>query len=231
MRISTELRTFEPSTQATSTNHPAKRVQSQKMFGLGLSRTGTTSLNTALEILGFSSCHFPADPITQIQVRRFLESGQGSLRLSLLETLDSLTDTPVCCIFKGLDAAYPQSKFILTLRDKEAWLDSCERYWQEVSIPSFRENPMQHSYARAINRHLYGVEHFNRRNFSRTFERYHRNVDDYFSRRPGQLLKLRICHGEGWQKLCSFLGSPVPDVPFPEQNKQRTGKNSLCPSR
>jgi hypothetical protein len=29
---------------------------------------------------------------------------------------------------------------------------------------------------------------------------------------------MNICDGEGWEKLCSFLNKPIPDVPFPKEN-------------
>ena len=33
------------------------------------------------------------------------------------------------------------------------------------------------------------------------------------------LLVMDICAGEGWDKLCSFLGAPIPSTPFPNTNK------------
>jgi hypothetical protein len=36
-----------------------------KVFGIGLSRTGTVSLATALTALGIEARHYPHDPITQ----------------------------------------------------------------------------------------------------------------------------------------------------------------------
>jgi hypothetical protein len=40
-----------------------------KVFGIGLSRTGSMSLTEALTILGFRALHFPADPVTQRERR------------------------------------------------------------------------------------------------------------------------------------------------------------------
>ncbi|HEV8715109.1 MAG TPA: sulfotransferase [Candidatus Binatia bacterium] len=39
-------------------------MRRSKIFGLGLSRTGTTSLTEALEILGFSTIHYCSGPMS-----------------------------------------------------------------------------------------------------------------------------------------------------------------------
>jgi Sulfotransferase domain len=44
------------------------------------------------------------------------------------------------------------------------------------------------------------------------------SVLEYFEDRPEALLTLDITAGENWEKLCSFLGVPVPDVEFPFEN-------------
>jgi hypothetical protein len=45
------------------------------------------------------------------------------------------------------------------------------------------------------------------------------SIRDYFSNRDN-LLIMNLAEGEGWEKLCSFLGLPIPDKPFPHANKQ-----------
>jgi hypothetical protein len=43
---------------------------------------------------------------------------------------------------------------------------------------------------------------------------------NYFAERPHDLLTLDICGGRAdWEVLCSFLGVPVPNVPFPNTNR------------
>ena len=40
-----------------------------------------------------------------------------------------------------------------------------------------------------------------------------------FRARPGDLLNVCWETGSGWQELCAFLGKPVPEIPFPHENK------------
>jgi Sulfotransferase domain len=79
-----------------------------KVFGVGLSRTGTTSLHYALGFLGYRSIHFP--PPHQLR--------------ELLNFYDAAVDTPVACVFKELAEAYPDARFVLTVRDMDSWLAS-----------------------------------------------------------------------------------------------------------
>lgn len=197
-----------------------RRSGRKKVFGIGLSRTGTTSLNSALEILGLRSIHFPADPRTRRQILAFLANGGRRLRLSVLRSCDALTDTPVCATFEALDAAYPESRFVLTVRDKESWLGSCQAYWGSGLERFLRERPDDPYavYIAAIGRALYGSVGFDRERFSRAHDDYRARVARHFRGREQDLLVLDLFSGQGWPELCGFLGRPAPDLPFPVEN-------------
>ena len=47
---------------------------------------------------------------------------------------------------------------------------------------------------------------------------------EYFKNRPQDFLNLDIIGGEGWEKLCEFLGKPIPDVPFPRKRVKKYKK-------
>jgi hypothetical protein len=186
-----------------------------KVFGIGLSRTGTTSLNTALCTLGIKSIHFPND------VQTYHELMEAKYDLTVLKSYQGITDTPVVPIYPQLDKAYPGSKFILTVRDKEAWLDSVERHWAKSGW--VRGNPGLYTVTAygywAFNRiSVYGCVVFDRARFSYVYDVHHRNVRHYFADRRQDLLVLDICGGDGWGPLCKFLDKRVPDVRFPHDN-------------
>jgi len=211
-----------------------------KVFGIGLSRTGTTSLADALEGLGVSTIHFPSDPETRRELISFLDGETAALRLSVLELVDALTDTPVCAAYRALDQAYPGSKFILTTRDEDEWLRSCEAYWTMARTSKLRrqlrrvklgrrqlaarlrgedrliEFPL---YVATINRAVYGHPRPGREHFRAAARTYERDAAAYFADRPEDLLIMDICGGDGWDVLCPFLGLPVPTTPFPFSNQ------------
>lgn len=201
--------------------HRSGSQPAAKIFGIGLSRTGTTSLTIALTKLGYASVHFPADALTRNEIAYFLERGDSALRLSVLDDHDGITDTPVCVAFESLDAAYPGSKFILTTRDKASWLASCESFWARWVDPFLaeRSNDSQGGdYIRAICRELYGEVAFDGVMYARAFDAYHDRVREYFADRPADLLSLDISRGMDWAPLRDFLGRPQPAEPFPWAN-------------
>jgi Sulfotransferase domain len=45
----------------------------------------------------------------------------------------------------------------------------------------------------------------------------------YFENRPGKLLVIDICNGDGYEKLCPFLGLPTINEAFPKENHTGSG--------
>lgn len=192
-----------------------------KVFGIGLSRTGSTSLAEALTILGYRAIHFPADPVTQREYSRFFADPGQTLTLSLLDRYDAVTDTPLPCVYQQLDRAYPGSKFIWTTRDKESWLRSCELWWARAVVP-FMENDHKGflgPFMRLAAEVTYGTAYFDATLFSQAYDAHMDEVPRYFRGRDSDLLALNICAGEGWARLTPFLGSTAPDREFPHRNE------------
>lgn len=181
-----------------------------KVFGIGLSRTGTRSLAAALNQLGWNCIHYPDDEVT------FRELREGNFRLSVLRTHDAMTDTPAAPYFADLDRAYPGSKFVLTVREPEGWLQSAERLWRMTA-------DLEDDFTRFINTAVYGCWAFSPERFRYVRERHTESVRSYFDTHPEDLLILDICAGDGWEKLCPFLGVPVPAEPFPHHNNWADG--------
>jgi hypothetical protein len=158
-----------------------------KIFGIGLSRTGTKSLYTALQILGYKAIHYP-------------------LSEEDFDKFEVLTDTPISWRYKLLDGRYPNSKFILTVRDLPQWLKSCERFF-------FNKEPNMWD---QMNRLMcYGTVTFNKDRFAAAYQSHLTGVQAYFANRPNDLLVLNVTGGDGWEKLCAFLDRAVPKVSFP----------------
>ncbi|MEJ7812700.1 MAG: sulfotransferase family protein [Gemmatimonadaceae bacterium] len=183
-----------------------------KVFGIGLSKTGTSSLTEALNMLGVRSVHYPHDDDT------FRELRDGNYRLSVLREYDGVVDIPVAPFFAQLDAQYPGSKFILTVRGREAWLRSIELHWR-LMMDWWHNFPQFKRFHEFISACAYGSIGFNAERFSYAYDAHEREVRRHFAGRPHALLVLDICGGEGWERLCPFLGAAVPDVPFPHANE------------
>jgi hypothetical protein len=189
-----------------------------KVFGIGLSRTGTTSLTVALQMLGFKSIHWPHDSITQRELTAY-HSGRADFRFTIARTFDAVTDTPVATVYRELSQVYPGSRFVLTVRDKTPWLESCANVFKRASRS---ENTLEGylGYRATIRRQLYGRTDFDPSDFEAAYSRHVAGVLNWFEPMSSRLLVMNIIEGEGWEKLCSFLGADEPDAPFPHKNSR-----------
>jgi hypothetical protein len=174
---------------------PRTMLAGMKVFGIGLHKTGTSSLHVAFLLLGLRSRHYFPGEIP-------------------LESFDCFSDMPIPLVYPELDRRCPGSKFILTTRDKEAWLASCRRWFAPTDFP---EAP----HVRERVRECYGTEVFDEAKFSAVYDQHHEGVRRYFARRAEDLLEFSLVERPAWEPLCEFLGLPVPDLPFPHANEYR----------
>jgi Sulfotransferase domain len=192
---------------AETPDSPGRRP---KVFGLGLSRTGTKSLTVALHLLGFDVVHYPTDETS------FAAMVRGAGRFPILDRYDGLTDIVTIPFIAELDALLPGSRFILTVREREDWLCSMENHWRGKTVTVLGREVTTAMCVRSFLRAaVFGCYEFNRERLSRVYDDHFARVHSYFRDRPEDLLVLDIIGGEGWDRLAPFLGCVPPDVPFP----------------
>jgi len=178
-------------------------VSPGKIFGIGLSRTGTTSLHAAAILLGLPAVHPPA-----AAARQWLT---GDFSPATVARFSVYSDLPVAIYFRELDRICPNAKFILTTRDPAAWIDSVERYFAS-SAPSSPRTLLRDMIRIAA----YGTMTFHKPRFIDVFHRHADSVADYFADRPGDLLTIDIgAEADPWRTLCGFVGTAIPECSFP----------------
>jgi 3'-phosphoadenosine 5'-phosphosulfate (PAPS) 3'-phosphatase len=176
-----------------------------KIFGIGLSKTGTTSLSQALRILGLSTIDNPG-------VTHYVPGDLSSIDPGILEENDAFTDTPIPSFYRELDKHFPGSRFILTVRDMDGWLLSCKKQFTQ------KLSDKQNSAHNRLFTDLYDCTVFDEQKFRKGYENFVNGVMEYFSDRPGDLLVMDVSAGDGWEKLCPFLDRGIPGIPFPKAN-------------
>lgn len=174
------------------------------VFCVGLNKTGTTSFHSAMRLLGFKSLHWGGQE-TRDLVANALEKG-----LPLLTYLDqdyrAFSDIEILAKnFELLDAQYPDSKFVLTVRPLDAWLESRRKH-VENNIKKKEEGKYDGNFVK--------VEF---EKWSWLYNTHHKKVREYFAGR-GDYVELDITAGDGWEPLCSLMDIAVPDAPFPHSN-------------
>lgn len=114
-----------------------------KVIGVGLPRTGTTSLATALaELLNCdpSQIHhgMKLQSLTDKQLNFWLKCLKNQVTdeeiREYFEDFQAAIDIPVILIWKDLQRIYPDAKFILTVRDAEDMFES----WHKTIGESLR---------------------------------------------------------------------------------------------
>ncbi|MCI0416751.1 hypothetical protein L0222_28610 [bacterium] len=166
-----------------------------KIFGIGLSRSGTSSLTEALRILGYTAIH---SPTTLQQIRKH----------------QAATDAVIADNFERLDHFFPGSKYIYTIRSRDAWLDSCEKFWLLM------KDQFDNSFLLTeLHKHLYGTDRFDRKLFAEAYERHSARVELFFKHRNHDLLILKVdILKDKWSPLCEFLSRPAPAHEFPRSH-------------
>ena len=172
-----------------------------KVFCIGFHKTGTSSMASALKTLGYRVAGPTGTKDPDIEKKVF------TMAYGLADQFDAFQDNPWPIIYKELDQKYPDSKFILMLRDSQSWIRSQVRHFGKKKTP--------------MRKWIYGVgcPAGNEDIYIKRFEDHNKEVTEYFKDRPQDLLVLDLTKGDGWKKLCGFLGTAIPGVPFPHRNK------------
>jgi hypothetical protein len=173
-----------------------------KIFCIGFHKTASSSLAAALEILLGSRVCGPVG-----HLRPDIARSYRRLAHEVLDDYVAFKDNPWTILYRDLDQWCPNSKFILTIRDSQKWFHSALRNFGGQSTP-MREL-------------IYGPGRGdptgNEDLYIARYERHNAEALEYFSGRT-DLLIMDISLGDGWDKLCGFLGMPRPAVDFPSIN-------------
>jgi hypothetical protein len=97
-----------------------------QIIGAGFGRTGTLSLKTALETLGYSPCYHMTTVIAQPErIGAWKEVADRQARRKPIDWeavfggFQATVDWPGCTYWRELTAAYPEAKVLLSVRDPE----------------------------------------------------------------------------------------------------------------
>jgi hypothetical protein len=190
------------------------------VFCIGLVKTGTTSLLRALNTLGWPGCNdIPLMDEAWATWRKNL--GMTKIIPEPFDTLvgkyRAFAQNPVSLNWQKLFMHYPEAKYILTVRDINDVIAS-----MMINVAYNRRHPNPEQVAARW-------KHLNSQQDEQFYEEHARKVQDRFfgassvSADPvtQSLLVMDISKGDGWDKLCPFLGVDKPDLEFPHHNSSR----------
>lgn len=194
-----------------------------KVIGAGIGRTGTMTMQAALEMLGYHCYHMhevPREPGHLDAWYKFV-TGQAPMDWQpLFRKFEATVDAPACFYYQELLHAFPDAKVILTVREPERWYESFVTLQNTVNRfrPVSRLIPKMAKMLRFVDAML--DQRFegslDRAKCIGAFNAHNEAVQRFVP--PERLLVFRVT--EGWDPLCKFLGREVPKgVPFPHLNE------------
>ena len=211
--------------QEAMTGQPGGR----KVFCVGRNKTGTTSIEAALRSLGFRM---------GLQARGEMLQGDWARQdftriIALCRTADAFQDAPFskANTFRAVDAAFPRSRFVLTVRDSpEQWFESLVRFHTKIvnkgRIPTADDlrnfNYRYNGYLWEAFVSSYGNDEkllYNRDAYIASYLEHNKSVEDHFRDRPDDLLVLNVGHADAMPRLCAFLGIEHRGQQMPHLNR------------
>ncbi|CAO3629773.1 unnamed protein product [Mucor hiemalis] len=197
-----------------------------KVIGASLGRCGTDSMRVALDMLGYKTHHgtcFLQDP--NLSIKKFYEAALDQEHADwdyVYEGFDAAVDWMGSTCYKSLLSKYLDAKVLLTVRSADSWYKSVGNTMMKANVEFATidpENPIYYFYqltrivaldGYAFDPKKFADEEYVKKLFNAHIEEVKRVVP------ADQLLVLEL--GEGWDRLCHFLGKEVPDVPYPSVN-------------
>ncbi|HKK80277.1 MAG TPA: sulfotransferase [Phaeodactylibacter sp.] len=210
----------------------AQKVKnSKKVFCIGRNKTGTTSMAALLDKLGFIVApQRPAELMLDDWKRREFDQ-----LLSFVKYRgDAFQDIPFSLpeTYKVLDKAFPDSKFILTVRDSpDKWYRSLVNFHSKLfgrngkkpTVADLKRAEYVHKgYMLKCNRYIYDPpeqDPYHEPTLKAHYRKYNDNVKAYFSDQPDKLLVVNVKKQDSAKRICQFLDTKKQLERMPWKNK------------
>lgn len=194
-----------------------------KVFGIGLSKTGTYSLSKAFTSLGFSTAHW-TNPYSY-----------DLLTLEDIPLFDTLTDITISYQFKEIFKVYPDARFVLTSRSIDKWKESfITHYKRSMNVTGFEElrETINNQHPPRFGQSyidIHQVLYFQYNDLSEAYMAHERDVLSFFKGKENQLLVLDVSQPNAFKDLALFLEVDPPQNDFPHENTKEEKAKWVAP--
>jgi hypothetical protein len=200
---------------------------SLSVIGLGMPRTGTLSMKSALEQLGYGRCYHMEEVFAAPRRSKAWASFFSGGPVDWDEVFDgygAAVDAPACFAWRALVQRYPEAKLVLTVRDPESWYASMAK---TIFAEGYLESAVGSPIGAMIQAMLPVMMSLTGappgappagpppKAAAQAMQAAH-DAAVKAAIPADRLLVFRV--SEGWDPLCRFLGKPVPEGDFPRVN-------------
>jgi hypothetical protein len=189
-----------------------QKALNRKVFCVGLHKQGTTTLAALAKLYGYTSTHSTDWCWNQEKLNRFNFFSDGGSHYDDIHEFD----------FPGLDQSFPDSLFIMQVRDPLKWITSKLKHagWDATTkaIAGDPEKPPSHSLWKE--KSLLNIERFLKHKYN-----YENKVKRYFQNQgPARLLVIdftdQTTHDQTLTAFEDFLGvKSITQIRIPHKNK------------
>lgn len=202
-----------------------------KYFCVGRNKTGTTSVKKAFEEFGFIVGD--QDEAEILHDKYFFEKNYEPI-IKYCKTAQVFQDVPFSHyeIIEGLDSAFPNSKYILTIRDSsEQWYRSitsyhAKRHGLNGRVPTYEDilncGYRKKGFLKRLTLDAHGTtpeDPYNKEKLIAHYEYHNAMVLDFFKDRPNDLLVINIADKNAFKSFTQFIGVQTSKTAFPWENK------------
>jgi hypothetical protein len=194
---------------------------SLRVVGAGLGRTGTHSLQLALQQLLGAPCYHMMEVFQHPDhIAVWQRAAQGDLPdwNALLDGYRATVDWPAAAFWRELGDANPDAVVLLSSRENAAaWWKSANDTIFEISRRAAPPDPVVRAQLEMVTDLLvnrFCADWADEHAAKRAYEAHNAAVRAGVP--AGRLVEWRP--GDGWEPICRALGVPVPDEPFPHVN-------------
>ena len=192
-----------------------------QLIGAGMGRTGTLSLQAALDRISYGPCYHMMEILRNPERGRHWLSTDGSHDWdTIFDGYRATVDWPAAAFWRELVEHYPNAKVLLSLRDADRWYDSMmNTIFRSMSLELPEQAPEDVRQFGKMTQELvlqqtFGGRLEDRAHAKRVFEEHNQAVIDAL---PASKL-LVYQPGDGWEPICRFLDVAVPEEDFPHVN-------------
>lgn len=210
-----------------------------KVFCIGKNKTGTTSIKAEFIRQGFRV----GDQRAAEKLAHYYNIGYFDPIIQYCHSAEIFQDVPFSLpeTYKYLDVAFPDAKYILTIRDSPSQHANSvinfakKRFGGQLpNLEDIKKYDYVHpgwSYNNLIwrtgNREMSIAEkekqvvetRYNAESMMDKYTKYNEAVKEYFKDRPEKLLVINVAKPEEYKRFCEFFGLPSKFDTFPWKNK------------
>lgn len=203
-----------------------------KIFVIGDNKTGTTSIESYLKFHGVKMGNQPTAEMLYLNWLRYQNIEDI---ISYVHTAQGFQDVPFSKLdlYKILDKEFPESKFILTVRDSpEQWFNSLVTFYTKIwstdkSSPPTKEDLQKADYRfrgypwliRKYSLLYKNIELYSPKEYKEIHDSRNKEIMQYFLNREKDFIKINVSNPKDFERLNKFLGINTNLKGFPHKNK------------